>query len=424
MRNSLSDWLHYLEALHPTSIELGLDRIKRVADAMHVRHFSCPVVTVAGTNGKGSNVAMLQAAAFIGGYRVGAYTSPHLVNYNERICINGESVSDHQLIEAFTRVEAARGDISLTYFEFGTLAALDIFQRNQLDLVILEVGLGGRLDAVNIVDADISIIASIGFDHTDWLGNTLEEIAYEKAGVIRSGKSCVVGFREMPLSLQRTIKEKKAKGFIKGKDFDLHQDGVQWSWRGVGKDGNIIEYFDLPLPRISIENAATAIQALALLPLPFAEPTIKEALQEVNVRGRFQFIEGEPATLLDVAHNPAAGEFLAEQLQSVSWHNKIHAVVGMLGDKDWANTLLPLLPYVSRWYVAGLNTLVPRGVSAKPLADFLLNAGAAVVGQYVEPISAYKSACKLADDEDLVLVFGSFYTVGEVLGWLEGGKRG
>ncbi|HET8707542.1 MAG TPA: bifunctional tetrahydrofolate synthase/dihydrofolate synthase [Pseudomonadales bacterium] len=424
MRERLSDWLHYLEALHPKTIELGLDRIKRVADAMHVRHFSCPVVTVAGTNGKGSNVAMLQAAAVASGYRVGAYTSPHLVHYNERICINGMPVSDAQLVQAFERVEAARGDTSLTYFEFGTLAALDIFQQSQLDLVILEIGLGGRLDAVNIVDADISIIASLGLDHTDWLGNTLEEIGYEKAGVIRPAKACVLGFSEIPLSVQRVIKEKNAHAYIKGQHFELMQDGVQWHWRGVGKDGNLIEYNNLPLPRISIQNAATAMQALALLPLPFSELALRDALQDVYVRGRFQFIDGQPTTLLDVAHNPAAGAFLAEQLQAVVWHNKIHAVVGMLGDKDWVNTLLPILPYIDRWYVTGLNTVAPRGETAQPLAEFLLNAGARVAGQFVTPTSAYKAACKLVDEDDLVLVFGSFFTVGEVLGWLEGVKRG
>lgn len=424
MRNSLSDWLHYLEALHPKTIELGLERVKRVADAMHVRHFSCPVVTVAGTNGKGSNVAMLQAAACAAGYRVGAYTSPHLVHYSERVCINAMPVSDQQLIAAFEKVEAARGETSLTYFEFGTLAALAIFQESQLDLVVLEIGLGGRLDAVNIVDADISIIASLGLDHTDWLGSTLDEIGYEKAGIMRAGKSSVLGLRELPESVKRIIKEKNVHAYIKGEDFELQQDGVQWNWRGVGKDGNVIEYTNLPLPRISIENAATAIQALALLPLPFSEPAIRDALQDVYVRGRFQFIDGQPTTLLDVAHNPAAGAFLAEQLQTVIWHNKVHAVVGMLGDKDWANTLIPLLPYIERWFVAGLNKIAPRGESAQPLAEFLLNAGATVAGQYADPVSAYKAACKLAEEDDLVLVFGSFFTVGEVLGWLEGVKRG
>lgn len=424
MRERLSDWLHYLEALHPTSIELGLARVKHVADAMHVRHFSCPVVIVAGTNGKGSNVAMLQAAALAAGYRVGAYTSPHLVRYNERVCINGQPVSDAELMQAFERVETARESTSLTYFEFGTLAALSIFQNSQLDLVILEIGLGGRLDAVNIVDADVSIIASLGLDHTDWLGPSLEEIGYEKAGVMRSGKSAVLGIRELPLSMQRVIKDKNVHAYVKGEDFELQQDGVQWSWRGVGKDGNLIEYNQLPLPRISIENAATAIQALALLPLPFSESAIREALQEVWVRGRFQFIDGQPTTLLDVAHNPAAGEFLAEQLQTSVWHNKIHAVVGMLGDKDQINTLLPLLPYIDRWYPAGLHTLAPRGQTAEPLATLLRDAGARVDGLYPHPVAAYKAACLAADDDDLVLVFGSFFTVGDVLSWLEDVKRG
>lgn len=406
------DWLNYLETCHPNAIDLGLARIEIVAARLEVLHFDCPIITVAGTNGKGSCVALIQAILAAAGYRVGTYSSPHLLVYNERIQIAGEPVSDSVLCEAFNCIAKVRADISLTYFEFGTLAALWLFKQKQLDAIILEVGLGGRLDAVNCVDADISVISMVDLDHIEWLGHTREQIAKEKAGIMRPHKPCVLGDFSVPLSVYEHATLKNVSLYLQGQQFDYKKQTSSWSWQSQQQTLS-----DLPLPKIELQNAATVLQVIELLNKWFSisRYAIEQGLKRVFLSGRFQIIEQAGLQfILDVAHNPAGGNCLAKRLAQEPCAGKTHAVIGMLADKDISNTLAPLISQIDQFYLA--NLACPRGAIAEQLNQYLMQLNhKASARMFSSPVIALKEACEVASKGDRVLVFGSFHTVALVL---------
>ncbi|WP_218814885.1 bifunctional tetrahydrofolate synthase/dihydrofolate synthase [Rickettsiella endosymbiont of Dermanyssus gallinae] len=405
------DWLNYLETAHPITIDLGLERIKIVAARLEVLDFDCPVITVAGTNGKGSCVALTQAVLAAAGYRVGTYTSPHLLDYNERIQIAGEPVSDSALCEAFNCIDKARAAVSLTYFEFGTLAALLLFKQAQLDAIILEVGLGGRLDAVNCVDADISVISMVDLDHMEWLGDTRELIAKEKAGIMRPNKPCVMGDFSLPAAVYEHAVLENVFLYNQGQQFDYKKQISSWSWQSQRQTLS-----DLPLPKIDLQNAATVLQVIELLSkqLSIRLEAIEEGLKQVFIPGRFQVVEqGCLQFILDVAHNPAGGRCLAKRLAQEACAGKTHAVVGMLVDKDISNTLAPLTAQIDQFYLADLD--VARGATAVQLNQHLMRLNTkAPARTFSSPVIAVQEACKVASKGDRVLIFGSFHTVGLV----------
>jgi dihydrofolate synthase/folylpolyglutamate synthase len=414
---TLAGWLAYLETLHPKSIAMGLDRLRGVAARLALG-IACPVVTVTGTNGKGSTCAFLEAMLCRAGYRAGLYTSPHLLRYNERVRIAGFEASDDALIEAFEEVEKARAgaSIPLTYFEFGTLAALRLFSRAGLDALVLEVGLGGRLDAVNLVDADVAVVTSVDVDHVEFLGPTREDIGREKAGIFRPGRPAVCGDRAPPQSLLEHARGIGARLLRIGADFDGVVQGAQW--RYVGPRG---ERFGLPIPALrggyQVANAATAIAALDQLrdALPVANGAIRDALVGVELPGRFQVLPGRPAVVLDVAHNPHAARALAATLDTMGFHPVTHAVFGMLADKDVRGVVDAVKGRIDRWCVASLPG--PRGASAQMLRGHLLAAGVApeAIRTFDAIDAAFRAAREGAADTDRIVVFGSFLTVGEAL---------
>lgn len=405
------DWLDYLKKLHPVSIDLGLERVKTVAARLDILNFDCPVITVAGTNGKGSCVALTQAILAAAGYRVGTYTSPHLLEYNERIQLLGQPVSDSALCKAFSCIAAVRADISLTYFEFGTLAALLLFKQAQLDAIILEVGLGGRLDAVNCVDADIAVISMVDLDHMEWLGHTRERIAKEKAGIMRPNKPCVFGDFSLPASVHAYAKLQNAFLYCQGQQFDYKKQLASWSWQSQQQT-----LTDLPLPNIDLQNAATVLQIIALLANQFSisVKAIQQGLKQVFIPGRFQIIEIECLQfILDVAHNPAGTRCFAKRLAQQAHAGKTHAVIGMLADKDIRNTLAPLISQIDRFYLTDLE--VSRGATAAQLSQCLTQLHVKTAVQtFSSPTAALQEARKVAGKGDRVLVFGSFHTVGPV----------
>lgn len=411
---SLDEWLRWQETLHPQLIDLGLDRVKQVFQRLHPQKPPFSVITVGGTNGKGSSVALLESILLSAGYKVGAYTSPHLLRYNERIRLDSREVGDAQLCEAFQRIDEARGDISLTYFEFGTLAALDLFYRTPLDIVLLEVGLGGRLDAVNIIDSDVALITSIGLDHTDWLGDDREAIAREKAGIMRAGKPVVCSDGDIPETIYSEAARIGGELYCLGRDFNftLHDDNWFWS----GKNG---QQHVFPLPALAgehqLRNAAGVMMVLACLEsFPVSYADVRQALQTMSVTGRQQIIAGKPEWIFDVAHNAQSAEALAGLLKTRKGHNRTHAIVGMLQDKDIPAVLQPLLSYISDWYCVDLA--VPRGAGASQLQAVLdkLSSGANVT-TYGSVDEAMRELESLAGEADQIVVFGSFYTVAEAL---------
>ena len=413
--NTLPDWLAWQETLHPSVIDLGLERVRAVAQRMQLLQPPFAVITVGGTNGKGSTVAMLEAILGAAGYRVGTYTSPHLLRYNERVRLNGIEVDDAQLCAAFARVDAARGDISLTYFEFGTLAALDIFSRAGLDIAVLEVGLGGRLDAVNILDADIALVTSIALDHTEWLGADRETIAYEKAGIYRSGRPALFGEPGVPDSLRRHAHDIGAALYCYGIDFGARSAGNAWSWWGLGKERHA-----LVLPALrgahQLQNAAGALMALELLAdrMPVMQAQIRTGLMNVALPGRFQVEPGPITRIYDVAHNPHGAHALAQTLRMHPCSGRTFSVCGMLRDKDILATLTEFAGLMDAWYVAPVDS--PRTASGEELA------AAAHRVDTDKPISvcsdmaaALAQACGNAHTGDRIVIFGSFYTVAAAL---------
>ncbi len=407
--DTLPEWLSYIETLHPQTIALGLERVQTVANRLGVRESSCPVVTVGGTNGKGSCVTFLAAILQAAGYKVGTYTSPHLLNFQERAQINGESIADQQWITALEQVEQARQYITLTYFEMTTLAALWLFRQAKLEVIILEVGLGGRLDAVNIVDADVAVITTVAMDHMEWLGNNRETIASEKAGIFRAGKPAICGDFNPPATLIEYAEKINAPLYCINRDFSYQKGLTTWKWQGTK-----ISYTQLPLPSLPLQNAATALMALeCLTSLGVSQPAITQGLVVANLPGRFQQFHHPINFILDVAHNPAAAELLAEQLQAQPVSGRTLGVVSILADKDIAGTLQPLLPCIDDWYVAGLG--VTRGASADTMAMQLQQLGIKACNKAVSVTAAFYAAVAACGKSDRVIVFGSFYTVAEVL---------
>lgn len=401
----LATWLHYLEHLHSQAIELGLDRIQRVAAQLDLLKPAPFIFTVAGTNGKGTTCRTLETLLMAAGYRVGVYSSPHLVRYTERVRVQGKELDPALHSASFAKIEAGRGDVSLTYFEFGTLSALNLFQQAQLDVVILEVGLGGRLDATNIVDADVAVVTSIALDHTDWLGPDRESIGCEKAGVFRGGRPAVVGEPDMPASIAAVAAEKGAQLLQRDRDWCYSQQPESWAFRDAQGELN-----DLPLPQVPLPNAATALAALRASGLNVSDATIRDYLPLAILPGRFQMVSESPRVILDVAHNPHAASYLASRLAQLPNSGRVHAVVGMLHDKDIAGTLEALAPQIDRWYCAPLDG--PRGATADELMAHL-PADAATA--FADVDSAWQAARQQAEAQDIVLVCGSFHTVAQVM---------
>ncbi len=409
--DTLDQWLRWQEGLHPNRIELGLERIRPVAERLGVTTLACPVITVGGTNGKGSTVALLDAIYRAGGYRVGRYTSPHLLRYNERICIDGVDVTDRQLCQAFERVDEARGRIQLTFFEFGTLAALDLFAQAGLDLVILEVGLGGRLDAVNLVDADVAVVSGIARDHTAWLGDDLDSIAFEKAGIFRRGRPALIGQRTVPDALCDHAQAIGAEVLQLGREYDWTEIDGGWRWQRQGRAP-----VALPVPGLrgdcQYDNAALACTAVDCLEgrLPVSTGSLRRGLQRVELSGRFQVLPGAPAWILDVAHNPQAAESLAANLRSDACLGRLHAIFGILADKEVGAVVKPLLPLVDSWYLTQ-----PADLRAMPVDDLAaLFEGVEpvrVACTEAEPAAAMAQASSSAAAGDCILVFGSFSIV-------------
>lgn len=414
--DTLQDWLAHCERLHPKTIDLGLERVRAVADRMGLA-FACPVVTVAGTNGKGSTCAMLEAIALQAGYRTGVYTSPHLVHFEERCRIRGEIVRAEMLLPHFERVESARQDASLTYFEFTTLAILSLMAASELDLAILEVGLGGRLDAVNIIDTDCAVITGIDLDHTELLGPDRESIGREKAGILREGRPAIVSDPVPPHSVLQYAQALGADLWLLGRDFNFSGDRQQWAWAGRGR-----RYAGLAYPALrganQLLNASGVLAALeALRPrLPVTAQAIRNGLAMVDLPGRFQIVPGQPTLVLDVAHNPHAAAALAANLDAMGFYPATHAVFGAMGDKDLETIFAKLAPLVDRWYFCDLPT--PRAATAQQLAQRWQASPAhraVPVSTHPDPQAALSSAVGAADPTDRILVFGSFFTVGGVL---------
>jgi dihydrofolate synthase/folylpolyglutamate synthase len=425
-QRSLADWLAYLEQLHPSAIDMGLERSREVAQRLGLTRPAPRVITVTGTNGKGSTCAFLAALLQGQGLKVGVYSSPHLLRYNERVQIDGSEASDAALCEAFAAVEAARGAISLTYFEMGTLAAFWLFQCAALDAVVLEVGLGGRLDAVNLIDADLALVTSIGLDHADWLGDTRDSVAFEKAGIFRAGKPALCGDTDPPQPLLEQVAQLNAPLFLRGRDYDLAVEAQHWGWRGLDAKGEVLRLEQLPLLDLPMENAALALQAYALLELPWHAEQIASALLSTRVAGRLDRRalnwQGKPLTLLlDVGHNPHAAAYLAQRLATRSPAGKRLAVFGLLADKDLAGVVTPLLSEVAEWAVAPLPTSRTR--PAAELQAHLYNLGAHATA-YVDVKSALLAQFARAAAGDEILLFGSFYCVAEALEWLAGHAKG
>jgi len=425
---SLDEWLDHLEHLHPrgqAGIELGLERVRQVSDVLQQRQ-SCPVITVGGTNGKGSTCAMLERILLAAGFRVGVYTSPHLLRYNERVRLNGVPAGDADFCAAFARVEAARinaGDVTLTYFEFGTLAAWEMFSATPLDAIILEVGLGGRLDATNIYAADCAIVVTVALDHMDYLGPTREAIGREKAGICRAGRPLISGDAEPPQSLIETCRLASADFCQIGRDFGFLRQEGQWQyWGRCGGSERTLGGLAFPALRgdCQLHNASCAIAALYALHdrLPVTAQDIRRGLSEVEVAGRCQVLPGRPQVVLDVAHNPQAATTLATSLGGMGFAQSTWAVFGMMADKDIAGVIEAIRQRIDHWLPCDLPG--QRAASAADLAVVLAKVGAVssvieVAGQFQSPAAALAYAQENAGDDDRILVFGSFLTVAGVM---------
>lgn len=420
--NNLQDWLRWQESLNPKTIDLGLDRVQKVLKNLGVSStFVCPVITVAGTNGKGSAVALCESILRAAHYSVGSYTSPHLFAYNERIRLNGHNISDARLCEAFEKIDQARGDVRLTYFEFGTLAALLIFAEENPDVVVLEVGLGGRLDAVNVIDADVALITTVDVDHVDWLGHDIETIAAEKAGILRAHRPAVYGGLRLPRSVQQKADNVKATLFAAGRDYIFQSVGPDL-WQFIGPD---VRYPDLPRPALKgdfqSQNAAAVIMALSQLQsrLPVSEQAIIDGLQQVSLPGRFQCLRQNPTVIVDVAHNPQAAQSIASMLQQQVIAGKTLAVIAMLSDKAIDEVVALLDPEVDAWFTAGLT--VPRGLDADSMAKAVKALRSDVkLWPSQTVVDACRQAMQHATPQDRIIVFGSFYTVTEACNYFKG----
>lgn len=416
---TLQQWLEWIESSHPVDkIELGLDRLRQVFIRMALDLSKSRIVTVGGTNGKGSTIAMLDQVLRDQGKTVGCFTSPHFIRYNERIKLAGFPVSDVLIIRAFEAIERVRGEVPLTYFEYNTLAALHVFATEQPDVMLLEVGLGGRLDAINIIDADISVVTTVSIDHIDWLGDDREQIGYEKAGIYRSNRPAVCGDPKPPERLIEYANEIDADLYLRGRDFNLfhHADDGSWAWQGKQSDNSLFEISALPELTLPQANAATVIEVLQLLEMMPGSKQLGVSLKSASLTGRMQTVTIKGTDyILDVAHNPEAAEYLAERLKSKSIAGRTLMVLGMLADKDIDEVLRYLSPVVDCWYLAGLD--VPRGQSSMALREKLNQ-----LGVNVTPQSAYDTVRVALEaveadvkPDDRVIIAGSFFTVSAAL---------
>ncbi|MES2756179.1 MAG: bifunctional tetrahydrofolate synthase/dihydrofolate synthase [Pseudomonadota bacterium] len=418
---TLPDWLALLESRHAEAhINMGLDRVRTVKEAMGLK-FACPVIMVAGTNGKGSTCSMLESILLRAGYKVGLYIKPHFLDFNERARIKGELASDQALIEAFDYVEAKRADVSLTYFEFTTLAIMHLLAGAGLDVAILEVGLGGRLDAVNVIDADVAIVTSVDIDHTDYLGTTREEIGFEKAGIFRPGKAAICSDPVPPASLVAHAEAIGADLWLLGRDFNYSGDKQQWNYGGRSQRRNSLAYPSLRGAN-QLLNAAAALAALEVLrlDLPVGAQEVRTGLVTVELPGRFQVLPGRPTVILDVAHNPHAASALAQNLGNMGFHPYTYAVFGVMQDKDIAGVIEPMAQFVDHWCVAELPS--PRSSHTGDLAATIAGLspddgkpGERSIKEFSDPAKAFENAMSRAGENDRIVVFGSFYTVAGVM---------
>ncbi|MEJ8674173.1 bifunctional tetrahydrofolate synthase/dihydrofolate synthase [Chromobacterium amazonense] len=412
IKKTLDDWLRWQESLHLSAIDMGLERVARVRDAMNLKP-ACPVIMVAGTNGKGSTCAMLSSMFHAAGFKVGTYTSPHILQYNERIAIDLKPASDARIITSFEAIDAARGDTTLTYFEFGTLAAVHSFVAEKVDVIILEVGLGGRLDAVNIFEPDVSVVVSVDLDHQAILGDNREDIGFEKAGIYRAGKPAICVDPEPPRRLLDHAAAIGADLRLYGRDFGFTRMDNQWSFR----HGEHARHA-LPIPALrggyQMVNACGALAALEAIKdkLPVGIGAVKQGLVEVEWPGRFQVLPGRPAVVLDVGHNPHAVKAMAAALKQLPYAENRYAVFSMLADKDMAAVIELARGEFDHWLAAGLD--IPRGQSGAAIASALTQAGIPNVKAYDTVADAWKAALSQAGDNDRIVVFGSFHTVAEV----------
>lgn len=409
---SLSQWLERIEACHPAEIELGLERLRKVVDRLELQLDSSFKIVAGGTNGKGSSLAMLDAILQQAGLTTGRYSSPHFLRYNERVLLNGEPATDDAFCRVFHVIEQARGDIPLTYFEYGTLAALLIMSEAKVDVMLLEVGLGGRLDAVNIVDADLAMVSTVALDHTDWLGPDREAIGFEKAGIYRAGRPALCGDPEPPAALLNTARQLGARLLCRGETFAFEIGDNGWCWRGEAKSG-VVAYTDLPDPGLPLSNAAMILQALQYVPWDITEDMVRSGLRNVRLTGRMQReCWRDLDLLLDVAHNPEAAQYLAARLAEAS--TEVHLVLGMMHDKDIAEVVTALKPHVAQWYP--VNLPIARAATAEQLRQVLEAQGVAVGSIHVA-VDTAEALSDLAEREVTasVVVAGSFFTVAAAL---------
>ena len=415
---TLQQWLAWQEQLHPCEIDLGLERVAKVYHQLCTSKPSQRIITVGGTNGKGSSVAMLDAILRAAGYRVGSYTSPHLLKYNERIKIDGEPVDDPTLCQAFERIDQARGETSLSYFEFGTLAALDIFNQASLDVVILEVGLGGRLDAVNIVDADVALITNIGLDHQAWLGDDLESIGFEKAGIMRAGRPVVFASANPPDSLVAHANNIGAVQYTFEQAYQYETNNSGWRWQSANRRREA-----LPMPSLrgdfQLKNAAGVLMVLESLraQLPVTQTDIRRGLLGAKVVGRFQIISTPVRQILDVGHNPHAVEQLKINLQAIECRGRTRAVFAMMGDKAISEVIHIIQPLIHDWYIGDLQ--LPRAATTAQLVPLLEEQGADSLHQFATVEEAYQQALSDAGPADQIVVFGSFFVIAAVMHEME-----
>jgi len=413
-KSDLSSWLQYIGKVHPSSIELGLDRIVKVAVELNLYPFTSFVITVGGTNGKGTTVSLLESiltkSLVKSGYKIGAYLSPHLIRFNERIRINSEELSDKEICCALQRIDQARGKISLTYFEFITLAALYIFKERNVDIAILEVGLGGRLDAINIIDSDIAVITNVGLEHCDWLGHDRETIAKEKAGIIRKSKPLVYGESDIPKAIIKQVKALNIPFYRAGQEFSIRVEKERLIWKGSNQKEK-----QWPLPHTYLDDTAIALQVVSILPRQFKirKEAIDITLKTLQIPGRFQLMSQPVSQILDVAHNPHAVSVLAQRLEKQPCSGKTYALFSMLKGKDIENSIKSIEPLIHHWGIAELE--VERALSLRDLISAFKKIG-------IENYSPYHSVCEGYNDivnkmhvQDRLLIFGSFYIVSATL---------
>jgi dihydrofolate synthase / folylpolyglutamate synthase len=400
----LAAWLLHIRSLHPQIIDYSLERIRVVAARMDLLKPSVPIILVTGTNGKGSTIAAMQAILLAAKYQVGSFTSPYLLKFNEQICLNGKEVTDAQLMEPFAAIEEARGEISLSEFEFTTLAALFIFKRTPLDIILFEVGLGGGNDATNIIDPEVTVITSIALDHEEYLGNTLEEIASSEAQLLRPHKIGVLGETLAPESLHNYAKQIDSKLCYIAQNFHFNITENTWDFYNES-----IRFNKLPIPIIMVKNAALALQALLSCGIKFSEAQLIQGLNHIKIQGRLQFVAGKPSLLFDVAHNLEAIENLRAHLEKAYWPGKVIAVFSMFKDKKIAETIKMMAPYVDQWLIAPIDH--PRGASMAQLQAAFQDAGIKTLLYFKDLTQAYTNAKKMASADDLILAFGSFFVV-------------